>query len=128
MPHWRTFVSNDWFTAADLYDEKSEVFGEVVVKIDSVKGGELVGEGGRKTRRPIVTFSGPSGRPFKPLAVNSTNAKAISAIAGSEDTNRWVGALVCLFVTKTRDPQGGGQINCIRVKPGPQKPSQGATP
>jgi hypothetical protein len=114
MAHWKTLVSNDYISSADLYDEKTEKFLELTVTIEKVQGGELTGDGGRKTRRPFVWFAGS--KSGKPLALNSTNAKAVTAIAGSPDVKRWPGVPVTLFVTKTRDPNGEGMVDCIRIK------------
>lgn len=134
MPHWRSFVSNAYVCAADLFDERTETFREVTVTIEKVTGGEIIGEGGRKTKRPFVYFAGS--KTDKPLGLNSTNSKAIEQIAGSGDVKRWVGLRLVLFVTKTRDPNGSGMVDCIRVRapaksdgtaPEPDHPAKEAT-
>lgn len=50
-----------------------------------------------KTResKPVVYFAGKA----KGLRLNKTMAVAIAAIAGSEDTDRWVGVAIQLFTT-----------------------------
>lgn len=63
-------------------------------------------------RRPFVYFKGAK----KPLVCNATNAETISAMAGSEDTDRWIGLRITIFQTKVR-AKAGGQVMGIRVKP-----------
>lgn len=114
MPHWRSLVSNDYVCAADLFDEKAEAYRELTATIERVEGGTIVGQGGRKSKRPFIYFAGS--KTGKPLGLNSTNSKSICTIAGSEDYKRWIGVRITLFVTKTRDPESGGMIDCIRIK------------
>lgn len=63
-------------------------------------------------RRPFIYFKGAK----KPLVCNATNAETISAMAGSEDTDRWVGLRVTLYQTKVRG-KAGGQVVGIRIRP-----------
>jgi hypothetical protein len=107
MPHWKTMMQKDFLFAFDL-DGKA-----VTVTIDRVKGGELTGEGGKKTKKPLCYFR--EGRAKKPLALNSTNCKAIAAMYGN-DTDQWVGKRITIFPTTTNF--GSDVVDCIRVKPG----------
>lgn len=113
MPHWRSLTDSTYLRAADLLDPNTGTRREFTLDIESVAGGTLVGEGGRKTRRPIVQFKGAR----KPFGVNATNAKTLTALAGSPMTERWVGLRVTLYVTTTRDLATGEVIDCIRIRP-----------
>jgi hypothetical protein len=94
------------------------------VQIESVAGGTLVGEKGRKTKKPFVRFKGIE----KPLALNATNAKTIAAIVGSNDTERWIGQWLTLYPSTTQDPNGA-TVDCIRIRPkAPTPPVPAATP
>lgn len=120
MPPWRTMMKSDNLTAADLWDEREGKYLNFVLQIDSVKAGTVVGEGGRERGMPFVTFA----RAKKPLGLNSTNARTISTIVGSEDVNRWKGQWIELFVTKTK--MGKDVVDCIRVAPTAPKPPEQA--
>jgi hypothetical protein len=84
---------------------------EVTVEIERVKGGEVTGSGGKKTRKPVCYFKGKA----KPLALNKTNCKAIAGMYGT-DTAKWVGRCVTIYPTTTSF--GNETVDCIRVKPG----------
>jgi hypothetical protein len=66
--------------------------------------------------RPHVFFRGAS----KPLVCNTTNAETISSIAGSEDTDRWIGVRVTLYQAKVRSAKGG---SCMGIRVRPQRAS-----
>src|SRR5678816_1953418 len=89
--------------------------GEVALQIESVAADELVGEKGRKSRKPHVKFVGVPKR----LALNKTNGKTIKRLYGKE-TNDWVGKWVTLYSTTTEFD--GEQRDCIRIRP--QRPER----
>ncbi len=66
----------------------------------------------RGEHRPFVYFKGAQ----KPLVCNATNAESFSSMAGSEDTDRWIGLRVTLFQTMVKS-KGGKQVVGIRVRP-----------
>ena len=100
-------MQKEFLYAFDL-DGKS-----VTVTIERVKGGELTGEGGKKTKKPLCYFKGS--KTGKPLALNSTNCKAIAGMYGN-DTDAWIGKRITIFPTTTNF--GADIVDCIRVKPG----------
>ncbi len=106
--HWKAMMERDYLFAFDLQGR------DVAVTIEKVTAGQLVGEGGRKTKKPVCYFKGKS----KPLALNSTNCKTIAALYGN-DTEGWLGKRVTLYPTVTQF--GGVDVECIRVRP--QAPS-----
>ncbi len=103
---FRTLFDRDYIGAFDLQGR------EVVVTIRKVVGGELTAQGGRKSRKPILYFVGKE----KGMICNKTNAKAIAGMYGNF-TEAWVDKRITLYVGMTRDPSGGGEVECIRVRP-----------
>lgn len=103
---YRKLFDKDYIGAWDLSDK------DVTVTIREVKGGELVGPGGRKSKKPIVFMNGTK----KGLAINSTNGKTIAAMYGNY-VQDWVGKRITLYKSTTRNPNGDGEVDCIRVRP-----------
>jgi len=107
MVHWRKFMDpREYIYAEDLVGR------DVDVRIARIVAGELAGEKGRKSKKPLAYFEGKS----RPLALNKTNCKAIERITGSADTDKWIGQWITLFPTQTADPNGN-QVDCVRVRP-----------
>lgn len=104
MSDYRLMFSSEFLYAFHLQGK------DATVEIESVKAGEVTGEGGRKAKKPIVRFKGKE----LPLAVNKTNAKVIAGMYGTE-TSKWVGKKITLYPTTTSF--GGEQKDCIRVRP-----------
>ncbi|MBA2683779.1 MAG: hypothetical protein H0U66_04755 [Gemmatimonadaceae bacterium] len=97
-----------------MFDEKEYLFamdldGDITVTIESVKPGEIVGDGGKKSKKPIVSFVGAK----KKLAVNRTNMKIIGSLYGYKASG-WVGKQVTLYPTTTKF--GNDTVECIRVR------------
>lgn len=107
MTDYRKFFDKDLIGSWDLDDSK-----DVVVTITKVEGGTLTGFGGRKSKKPIVYMRGTE----KGFAVNATNGKTISAMYGNH-VEQWVGKKIALYKSSTRNPNGDGDIDCIRVRP-----------
>ncbi len=104
MADYRLLYDSEYLYAFHLQGK------ETTVKIAKVTGGELVGEGGRKAKKPIVWFEGKE----KPLALNKTNGRAIATLYGP-DTAKWIGQLITIYPTTTQF--GGEQKDCVRVRP-----------
>jgi hypothetical protein len=107
MTHFQQMYDRDYLGSFDLPEDK-----DISVTIEGVKGGELVGTGGRKSKKPIISFVGKE----KKFVCNKTNAKTIAALYGNH-VEKWVGKKIALYVSTTRDPSTGGDIPCIRVRP-----------
>jgi hypothetical protein len=80
----------------------------VAVTIEDVKVEEV---GRNKDTKPVAYFTGKK----KGLVLNRTNSKKIAEIAGSQDTEDWVGVEIAIYPTETEF--GGETVDCIRVKP-----------
>lgn len=113
MPDYRSMYDRLYVAAWELNNK------DVTVTISKVVGGDLIAEGGRKSKRPIIHFVGKD----KAMVINRTNGRTIAAMYGVK-TEEWVGKRITLYVSMTRNPDGGGQIECIRVRP---TPPQGKT-
>lgn len=85
---------------------------DVTVTISKVVGGTLVGQGGKKNKKPILFFRGKE----KGLGLNITNARTIASMYGnsfrSED---WIGKRITLYATTTTF--GSQTVECIRIRP-----------
>lgn len=105
MPHWKSMMDEkDFLFEFDLQGR------DIIVTIDRVTAGEIAGEQGRKTKKPIASFVGKK----KKLALNATNCKTIAALYGN-DTASWSGKAITLYPTTTTF--GGQTVPCIRVRP-----------
>lgn len=105
MPNYLIYYDSQALGAHHL-DGKS-----CVVKIVKVVGGELIGEGGKKSKRPLVYFDGKA----LPLALSKTDGKTISGMYG-RDTSAWLDKLIEIYPTTT-DAFGKKDVPCVRVKP-----------
>lgn len=106
MGDYRKMFDRDYLGHFDL-DGK-----DVTVEINKVVAGELTAMGGRKSKKPILYFSGKE----KGLIANKTNCRTIAALYGN-NTDDWVGKRITLYVSTTRNPDGGGETECIRIRP-----------
>lgn len=107
MTDYRSLYDKDYIGAWDLKDDR-----DVVVTITKVIGGSLVGQGGRKAKKPVIYMRGTE----KGLALNATNGKTIAALYGPH-IEKWVGKKIALYKSTTRNPNGDGEVECIRVRP-----------
>lgn len=118
MAHWRKFMDpREYIYAEDLSGR------DVDVQIAKVTQGEMLGEKGRKSKKPLCYFAGKS----KPLALNKTNCKTIERITGSADTDAWIGQWITLFPSTTQDPNGN-PVDCVRVRPRAPNRKRGEVP
>ena len=85
---------------------------EITVSISKVVGGELTAQGGRKSKKPIIYFEGKE----KGMICNKTNSKTIASMYGNY-VEEWVGKKITLYVSTTRNPDGTGDVECIRIRP-----------
>ena len=106
MPHWRMLMSSDKLHAADLQGR------DHVVVIENVKQGEYPDheDARKKIYKPDLYFRGKK----KPLGLNSTNARTIAKLLGSNKTEDWIGKAITLYPTTTT--AFGEEHECIRVR------------
>ena len=106
MPDYRGMYDRDYIGAWDLQGR------DVVVTIARVEAKELVSQGNRKNKKPVVYFDGTE----KGLALNKTNGKAIAGMYGTK-TEDWIGRKITIYATRTQ--MGGEEVDCVRVRPTP---------
>jgi hypothetical protein len=90
-----------YLKASDLGDQT------VNVTISDIKI-EQVGQD--RDTKPVAYFQGKT----KGLVLNKTNSRKIASIAGSPETDDWVGVQIAIFPTETEF--AGESVECIRVK------------
>lgn len=103
---YRSLYDKEYIGAWDLKEK------DVVVTIMKVKGGELTGPGGKKSKKPVLYMRNST----KGFAINATNGKAIAGMYGNH-VEQWVGKRITLYKSMTRNPNGDGEVECIRVRP-----------
>ncbi len=104
---YRSLYDKDFIGSWDLKDDK-----DTTVTITKVAGGQLTAPGGRKSKKPVIYMRGTE----KGFAVNATNGKTIAAMYGKH-IEGWVGKRITLYKSTTRNPEGGDEVECIRVRP-----------
>lgn len=107
MDYRRWYDDSGMLYAYDLEDAQGR---DVVVQIEKAWGGEVIGEKGRKSKKPLIKFVGRD----KTLALNKTNGKAIAKLYGKDGT-KWAGKWIALYVS-TVDYDGETR-DCIRIRP-----------
>ena len=99
-----------------MYDEKEYLYAfdldgrDVTLTIESVAQGELIGDGGKKSKKPILSFVGAK----KKLALNQTNKKILGAMYGFK-VSELIGKQITIYPTTTKF--GGDTMDCIRLRP-----------
>lgn len=106
MPHWRTMTDDDGLLYAHHLGDK-----HTTVTITGVSAAKLIGQAGRATTKPALSLAGTT----RKFAICRTDARTIERLAGSGDTDRWVGLRITLIPTTTRTSDG--EVPCIRVSP-----------
>ncbi len=112
----RTLYDKEYLYAFDLQGK------DVTVVIESVKGGTLVGTGGKSNKKPVIRFKGKE----KALALNITNARVIAALYGGFDAELWLGKSITLYPTTTTF--GSQTVECIRIRNTKPAKRNGAEP
>lgn len=106
MPDIMSLFDSNFLHAWDLPPGK-----DITATIEKVEGGELVSEGKKKSRKPVITFKGKQ----KKLALNKTNTNLLIRQLG-RDYSKWPGRLMTMYGT-TCDAFGDKHMPCIRVRP-----------
>lgn len=105
MAHYKSMYDDSEFLYAHDLQGK-----DWTMKIVRCTAGEVTGDKGRKSKKPVLCFEGAT----KKLALNKSNGKTIARLYGN-DTDKWAGQLVTLFPTTTEF--GGETVDCIRIRP-----------
>ena len=106
MTDYRSMFDREYIGSWELPRDR-----DAVVKIRDVKAAVL-NNGRTQNKKPVIFFEGKE----KGMVCNKTNAKTIASLHGN-DVAGWIGKSIALYVATTRDPSGGGDVECIRVRP-----------
>ncbi len=115
MAHWRTMIEKDFLGAWDLVGPDGRTPRDYTMQIAEVKSQSLkTRETPKGKRKCTIRFL----KATKQFVANTTNCETIESLYGG-DTDGWIGKLVTLYQTDTRNPKKGGppMIRCIRVRP-----------
>jgi len=92
------------------YAAAHDLTGDVIVEVVKVVPGELTGEGGIKSKKPLLYLKGKK----KPWAACKTDCRRIAKMSGSPNTDDWTGMRVTLYPTTTK--LKGETVPCIRCR------------
>lgn len=104
MPHWRSLVESKYLSHFELQGR------DVTVAVKSVRMSEVIGSGGKKSKKALLTFEGKE----KGMVAGVTVLSAIAGIYG-DDYDGWVGKRITLYPTTTE--ASGKVVGTIRVRP-----------
>jgi len=104
----------------------NDVFAGKYIKAGNLSGGEYhaviesvsMEEVGKNEMKPVMRFRGWS----QGFVLNKTNSKTITKIAGSGNTDDWIGLGITLYQSETE--MAGDTVECIRVRLKPPTPEQ----
>jgi hypothetical protein len=122
MTHWRKNHQSDanHLKSVDLFDEKEskrtgrDCYVSPVVVIEKMSAGLIKSrEKPKGERRNFAHFKGKA----KPLGLNVTNCETIQDLAGSPDTDKWIGLTIQLYVDPRSRYPSGKTGPAIRIRP-----------
>lgn len=104
MPHWRSLVESKYLSHFELAGR------DVTVTVKSIALSEIIGAGGKKSKKALVMFQGKQ----KGMVMGATCLKTIARIYG-DDTDAWLGKPITVYPTTTE--ASGETVGTIRVRP-----------
>ena len=107
LTHWKKLANPDYLGAYALQPGE-----ELIVTIKDFKQDNVVGTGGTKELKTIVTFC----ENVKPMVLNRTNAKTITKLFGTPYMEQWKGKKIQIFV-ESGIRAFGEIVDGIRVRP-----------
>ena len=103
---WKKLQNKDYLGECDFLPGQ-----EITVTIASITTSDVIGDGGKKSTKPIMKFV----EPVKPLIANTVNFKRITKLLGSKYIEDWIGKQIILY----GDPSvkfGSETVGGVRVK------------
>jgi hypothetical protein len=104
LTHWKKLTNPDYIGAYSLDDGK-----DLTVTILDVKREIVTGTGGKKEECTVAHL-----KDQKPMILNRTNCKTISAIYKTPFIEQWKGKSITLFVSTTK--LKGEDVECLRIR------------
>jgi hypothetical protein len=108
---YRKLLNKPWLGEWDV-----PVGEDLILTIDHVNQGEVVGDGGSSEERMVVHFREEG---VKPMVCNVTNGETISQLVGSKYVEDWSGTKIAIYSTPVK--AFGKTTNALRVRPYPPK-------
>lgn len=108
----RLLYESTWLSAPDLRGQ------DVTLTIAKIEGAEVVGEGGKKNKKPKIFWveKARDGSDIKPMPLNKTNWRTLQNLYGTGNSIKaLIGKRVTLYATTCRGAQGG-QVDCVRIR------------
>lgn len=108
----RLLYESTWLSAPDLRGR------DVTLTIGKITGAEVVGEGGKKNKKPKILWveKARDGSDIKPMPLNKTNWGTIKSLYGTGNSIKaLIGKRVTLYATTCRGAQGG-TVDCVRIR------------
>jgi hypothetical protein len=102
----REFFDSKYLGSWDLRGQ------DVTVTIAKITPATVEGEGGIKSRKPLIFFKGWE----KPYVCNATMREALYSMYGTYSAKELQGKRVTLYATTCKGKKGG-QVACIRPRP-----------
>ena len=106
---YRKFMDKNYLGAWDVPDD-----GDLVLTIDHAARDEVKNERGSE-RKLTIHFV----EDYKPMILNATNSKAITAAYGSPKVEDWAGKRIAIYTAKV--PAFGGITDALRIRTVPPK-------
>lgn len=103
---WKKLQNKDYLGECDFQPGE-----EKTVTIASITTSEVIGDGGKKSTKPIIKFA----EQVKPLIANTVNFKRMTKLFGSKYIEDWIGKQIILY----GDPSvkfGSETVGGVRVK------------
>ena len=107
LTHWKKLANTDYLGAYALQPGE-----EIIVTIKDFKQENVMGTGGSKELKTIITFT----ENVKPMVLNRTNAKTITKLFGTPYMEQWKGKKIQIFV-ESGIKAFGETVDGIRVRP-----------
>lgn len=116
--HWKKLDNPDYFGAWSIPHDK-----DLVLTIDYLNVEKVKGEKGREEQCKVCHFK----EKVKPMILNSTNSRQITALHGSPYIEDWSGKQIQVFQDVT--DMKGTEVECVRIRPFiPNKKKEKLTP
>ena len=106
---YRKFMDKNYLGAWDVPDD-----GDLILTIDRAARDDVKNERGTE-RKLTIHFV----EDYKPMILNATNSKAITAAYGSPKVEDWAGKRIAIYTEKVT--AFGGTTDALRIRPFPPK-------
>ena len=112
LTHWKKMVNTDYLGAYSLQGTADSI----ILTIKDVKREKVTAPGGVVDDCIVARFeeTQKNGVVVKPMVLNATNCKTISAMYGTPFIEEWIGKKVEIVVAQTKYQRD--LVDCLRIK------------